>query len=78
MTLRPVDAIFKCRNEALRTQTCAICKGEAKEFVDALSKREYAISGLCQTCQDRIFTEIEEELDEERPDTEDTSSSTDG
>ena len=25
------------------------------DFRDAISAREYAISGMCQTCQDRIF-----------------------
>lgn len=24
-------------------------------FRDSLSRKEYAISGLCQTCQDKIF-----------------------
>ena len=25
------------------------------DFRDAISAREYSISGMCQTCQDRIF-----------------------
>ena len=32
-----------------------------KEFRDELSKREFKISGLCQKCQDEVFTEPEEE-----------------
>ena len=31
------------------------CGGEAKEFRDELSRREYRISGLCQKCQDAFF-----------------------
>ena len=31
------------------------CGGPATEFRDALSTKEYTISGLCQKCQDRIF-----------------------
>ena len=31
------------------------CGGPATEFRDALSKKEYGISGLCQKCQDSIF-----------------------
>jgi hypothetical protein len=31
------------------------CGGPATEFRDEASKREYAISGLCQNCQDSIF-----------------------
>lgn len=30
-------------------------------FKDRLSAREYTISGLCQECQDKTFTEPEEE-----------------
>jgi len=43
--------------EAAKVQKCVWCGGEAKEFKDEISKREYAISGLCQACQDRTFTE---------------------
>lgn len=31
------------------------CGGEATEFNDELSRKEYSISGLCQKCQDKIF-----------------------
>jgi hypothetical protein len=31
------------------------CGGDAVEFRDELSRREYTISGLCQECQDTIF-----------------------
>lgn len=31
------------------------CGGEAKDFRDELSRKEYSISGLCQRCQDEIF-----------------------
>lgn len=31
------------------------CGGDAKVFKDALSEREYTISGLCQSCQDEVF-----------------------
>ncbi len=31
------------------------CGGEAGEFRDELSEREYRISGLCQECQDSVF-----------------------
>lgn len=34
-------------------------------FRDDLSLREYRISGLCQECQDSVFTEPEEEEDDE-------------
>ena len=31
------------------------CGGDAKEFFDALSAKEYTISGMCQKCQNKIF-----------------------
>ena len=31
------------------------CGGEATEFNDEASEREYAMSGLCQKCQDKFF-----------------------
>jgi hypothetical protein len=31
------------------------CGGAADKFNDALSAKEYTISGLCQSCQDKIF-----------------------
>ena len=32
------------------------CGGAADLFTDEVSKREYRISGLCQKCQDSIFS----------------------
>ena len=31
------------------------CGGSADTFRDAISRKEYSISGLCQNCQDKIF-----------------------
>lgn len=38
------------------------CGQPITTFKDSLSQREYAISALCQTCQDKVFTE---EFDED-------------
>jgi hypothetical protein len=37
------------------TGLCAVCGGEAVEFKDELSRREYKISFMCQKCQDEVF-----------------------
>lgn len=37
------------------------CGGPATEFTDALSTREYAISGLCQKCQDEAYNHPEDD-----------------
>ena len=43
------------RRQAIHEGFCMMCKGPAIEFKDDLSRREFAISGLCQKCQDSIF-----------------------
>ena len=48
----------KSRSEAIRQNICVSCGGEAGGFVDIKSKREFAISGLCQSCQDSLFDSI--------------------
>ena len=45
----------KRRPDIIRANRCMTCDGEALEFTDALSEREYAISGMCQKCQDATF-----------------------
>lgn len=43
--------------ELVEKKKCPICREdiEDNEFKDALSRREYMISGLCQKCQDETF-----------------------
>ena len=48
----------KSRSEAIRQNICVSCGGEADGFVDIKSKREFAISGLCQSGQDSLFDSI--------------------
>ena len=38
-----------------RPNTCAVCGGEALNFRDSLSIKEFTISRMCQECQDGIF-----------------------
>lgn len=45
------------------------CGQPVDGFADALSRREYEISGWCQACQDRVFVEPDED---EGPDPDDT------
>lgn len=40
---------------AISESICTSCLCKAGKFNDAISEKEYTISGLCQTCQDRIF-----------------------
>ena len=52
---RPVDLIFPGRREAIEADLCRFCNAPAKTFRDALSRREYSQSGMCQRCQDDFF-----------------------
>ena len=44
---------------AIKTDRCISppigCGKSAKEFTDDISKKEFAISGLCQDCQNKLF-----------------------
>ena len=40
---------------AVAGEQCVKCGASELEFKDEVSKKEYGISGLCQTCQDEIF-----------------------
>jgi len=43
------------RSDAMESNNCVTCGEPAIEFKDALSKKEYGISGMCQVCQDTVF-----------------------
>lgn len=59
--IRPIDILAPQaqRPEAIRLGFCALpplgCGKPATGFRDALSEREYGISGMCQECQDEIW-----------------------
>jgi hypothetical protein len=42
-------------NATIEADRCKICDGKAVKFKTDLSRREYAISGMCQACQDKVF-----------------------
>ena len=62
---RPVDKLYRPgrspikipRRTAIAMQCCVRCAGEAELFKDELSERDYAITGLCQKCQDWVYQE---------------------
>lgn len=49
------DAFGRTRTEAIEQDICVDCGNDAREFNSERARREYAISGLCQVCQDEIF-----------------------
>jgi len=53
----------KPRAATIHSNTCILCSGPATEFTNEVSSREYAISGLCQVCQDDLFEAGEDDPD---------------
>jgi uncharacterized CHY-type Zn-finger protein len=62
---RPVDFLFKEGYELKKQGKCPTCGNpiNPKEFRDQLSWAEYLIAGMCQSCQDKVFTDVKEEHD---------------
>jgi len=53
-----LEAMFPGTQEAVDHGKCPLCLAKIdknKDFRDALSIREYYISGMCQKCQDSIW-----------------------
>jgi hypothetical protein len=52
--------MFPDMKENIEKGLCANCGekilGESEEFRDEISRVEYTISGMCQKCQDAIFS----------------------
>lgn len=56
-----LEAAGRLRNFRLLNPTlCPSCHSSDMEFKDTLSVSENKISGLCQKCQDEVFTEDED------------------
>ena len=60
---KPAFKIFPIEGTMIGLSACPICGHEIfeSEFRDELSKIEYSISGMCQRCQDAVFTEGDDE-----------------
>ena len=45
----------RSREVSSDNQLCISCGTDANHFRDEISRKEYGISKLCQTCQDSVF-----------------------
>lgn len=54
---KPAFKVFPDAAESISKNICPICNKEIKkeDFKDALSIKEFSISGMCQECQDKTF-----------------------
>jgi len=53
---KPAGSIFPAAAGQIRKGLCPTCGKAVGEFKNALSEREYEISGMCQACQDSVFS----------------------
>lgn len=60
------DMTGKDRMTTIISNQCMMCTRPAVTFKDDLSRKEYTISGMCQTCQDSVF-EIFDDLIPDNP-----------
>lgn len=51
------------RQDAAEQKICTWCKKPIAGFKDALSEKEYRVSGFCQECQDATFDSAEDETE---------------
>tara|TARA_R100000426_G_C4755846_1_gene85189 strand:+ start:246 stop:500 length:255 start_codon:yes stop_codon:yes gene_type:complete len=49
------SALRSAINQIKNNRECAFCPHPNFKFRDELSRKEYAISGLCMDCQDEMF-----------------------
>ena len=45
----------RSRQVAADNQSCMVCGTDANFFRDDLSRKEFSISRMCQSCQDKTF-----------------------
>ena len=50
-----LEALFPGQAKLKAEHLCTSCNRPVGPFADELSLKEYAISGICQDCQDEIF-----------------------
>ena len=62
---KPIFALMPHLADRIMQGVCTFCAVTLDEFRDELSAKEYSISGMCQTCQDKTFGVSEEELEAE-------------
>lgn len=53
-----IDSIIgTSRRKSITSNVCTFCKKPTTSFRNTISEKEYAISDLCQECQDETFGE---------------------
>jgi hypothetical protein len=60
---KPAFQVFPGRFDSVIKDECVTCDNKITDdsFKDEISIKEYGISGMCQTCQDSVFNNSDEE-----------------
>ena len=60
---KPAFAIFPEAADRIMQSICVTCPAPIvdADFDNELSRKEYGISGMCQSCQDNVFGDNNEE-----------------
>ena len=62
---KPAFSLFPEKVDRILNGLCVTCEDEislqALTQMDDISRKEYSISGMCQVCQDSVFSETGEE-----------------
>tara|TARA_R110000824_G_scaffold346176_1_gene532899 strand:- start:140 stop:364 length:225 start_codon:yes stop_codon:yes gene_type:complete len=65
---KPIFTLMPHLADRIINGCCTYCNITLDEFRDEISAKEYSISGMCQSCQDKTFgTQYEEECSEDAP-----------
>ena len=65
---KPIFSLMPHLADRIINGCCTYCNITLDEFRDEISAKEYSISGMCQSCQDKTFgTQYEEECSEDAP-----------
>ena len=62
---KPIFALMPHLADRIMQGVCTYCAVTLDDFRDEISAKEYSISGMCQSCQDKTFGVSEEELEAE-------------
>ena len=52
---KPIFSLMPHLADRIMMGLCTFCAITLDDFRDELSAKEYSISGMCQTCQDKTF-----------------------
>lgn len=52
---KPIFALMPHLADRIMNGVCTFCAITLDDFRDELSAKEYSISGMCQSCQDKTF-----------------------